>query len=175
MKRVERETGLVQTLTFSTNHSHLSTISYYTYIYIYKTFLSSHSFTPYSNSTSLQFNFQSFFQKQFSIGFLLFLFPSAPSNSDMAYRSNSKLIRLLTTLLIFFLVMICCCKSTADAARPLNDSNRSRPAATTDTVMINSANYGKLGGIYGTLVMNALPKGTTPASGPSRRHNDINV
>lgn len=89
-------------------------------------------------------------------------------------NSNNKVLMmfLLAIHVIFFSLV--CCKSSA--ARPLlmNELN-SRNLAGTDRGFNDVNTEEKLGGIYGSLVLNALPKGRTPASGPSRRTNDINI
>lgn len=111
----------------------------------------------------------------------------------MTSKPNNQYFQLATLILFLCLVF---CKSSS--ARPLandfssqnlaseNEKDSSFKPCSGGDEMGSHRNYknfqmkeapatqlGKVGGIFGALVMNVLPKGTTPPSGPSRRNNGI--
>ncbi|KAL3521304.1 hypothetical protein ACH5RR_019453 [Cinchona calisaya] len=93
----------------------------------------------------------------------------------------------LTVLRLILCLCLVLCKSSS-SARPLTTEKDSTVTGSCSggeemgscgnykkyyRMMEAAAIQGKLGGIFGALVMNVLPKGATPPSGPSRRNNGL--
>ncbi|KAL3524049.1 hypothetical protein ACH5RR_016883 [Cinchona calisaya] len=96
-----------------------------------------------------------------------------------AAKANNQLVlnfNFIRTLILFSCLVFC---KYSSAARPLtNELYPQNLSAEKDLSMMEEAapaatHHAKLGGIFGTLVLNVLPKGTIPASGPSRRSHAI--